>query len=130
MKWLRGVRSHFDGRLELAPQELVTEFHLGLEISQTALMKCLSVFFDAYVIRPGWLRAADPIDLFTQPPSANPLAWLWVRFAYEDRLNQLNHHLHTMRDERGFTGRVSGSFYRRGICSALPWNVIQSIAGP
>jgi hypothetical protein len=101
MKWLRRVRSHFDGRVELAPPELITEFRLGPEISQTALMKCLSVFLEAYEIQPGCLRAADPIDLFTQPPSANPLAWLWVRFAYEDRLNQLNYQLHTMRDERG-----------------------------
>lgn len=104
MRWLKELRAHFEGRRELTPAELLDEFAAGG--GEREVLECLRIFDEEYGVPPGLLRASDPIRIFTTEPRSSVIGWLFDRFAYEDRLSELDHHL--------------ASLARRGLGDVFP----------
>jgi len=101
MGWLKELRAHFEGRRELAPAGLLDEFAGAAAVDERELLECLRIFDEEYGVPPGLLRASDSIRIFTTEPRSSVISWLFDRFAYEDRLSELDHHLASLRAGRG-----------------------------
>lgn len=94
MAWQQELQAQFANREELSASALVAAFDLPAEIPEDALMQGLSVFKEEYGVSVGRLRPSDSLALFTEPPrTRNPIRWLFVRAAFEDRTSELNYRL-------------------------------------
>jgi len=94
MSWLVDLQTHFRGRVELSPTDLLKEFSLPSGITADVLREALKVFKEEYDISTGLLRPSDSLAIFMEgPKSHNPIAWYFERSQLEDRLSAVNYHL-------------------------------------
>jgi hypothetical protein len=101
MSWRHGLYELFDGRRELAREQLVAEFEIS-EANGSQMIECLRLFTELYGVEYPLLRRDDPLKWFIEPvrPS-NPLRSFFQQAALQDRASDLNYALTKRRKRIG-----------------------------
>jgi hypothetical protein len=123
--WREPLLQRFAGRDLLSRRQLYESSWASRRLPENKVNEALDLIEFEYQVHAGLLRAADPLDLLTNPPETRrPFRWVYYQSVFGDRSAELSLQLHKRLKRHGTRKQwprvMTVDEYIRAWCGATP----------